>query len=255
MGTLFFVGLGLFDVRDISVKGLDIVRNAETVFAEFYTSVIPGSTREEMEQLFGRGVRMLTREDVEGEHLILEAVEQGDAVLLTGGDPMSATTHQSLRMEAASRGFPVRIIHASSIFTAVPGLLGLPAYKFGRTTTLVRPEKGYFPTSPYDVIRENRTSGLHTLVLLDIKSDEGYFMTANEGIEVIMRMEAAKREKVVTWDMEVAVVARAGSDEPFLWYGSMEHGKAQDFGGPLHTIVIPGTCHFMEQEMLDSFRN
>jgi diphthine synthase len=205
MGTLYFIGLGLFDVSDISVKGLDIVRNADAVLAEFYTSVIPGSTHEDMERLFGREVRVLSREEVEGEEVILETLENGDSVLLTGGDPMSATTHQSLRLEAGKRGYPVRIVHASSIFTAVPGLLGLPAYKFGRTTTLARPEKEYFPTSPYDVIRENLADGLHTLVLLDIKSDEGYFMTADAGIDLILRMEREVGSGTVGPDTMVAV--------------------------------------------------
>lgn len=251
MGTLYFVGLGLFDVKDISVRGLETVRNADTVFAEFYTSIVGGSSREEMEDLFQKPILVLSREEVEGEQIILEAVEKGDTILLTGGDPLSATTHQSLRMEAMKRGLPVSIMHASSIFTAVPGLLGLPPYKFGRTTTLARPEKDYFPISPYDVIRENLRSGLHTMVLLDIKSDENYYMTANDGLELLMRMENEVGDGVITLERKVAVVGRAGSPDPFLWYGNMKTGMSMDFGAPLHTIVIPGACHFMEQEMLD----
>ncbi len=255
MGTLNFVGLGLYDVRDISVKGLNTVQQAETVLGEFYTSILPGSSREDMEELFRRPIRILTREEVEGEEIILQALEKGDTVFLTGGDPLSATTHQSLRLEAMKRGFPVSIIHASSVFTAIPGLLGLPPYKFGRTTTLARPEGDYFPTSPYEVVRDNLRSGLHSMVLLDIKSHEDYFMTAHEGLELLMRMEHEVGEGILKPTTKVAVVARAGSPEPFLWYGTLEQGAKVDFGPPLHTIVIPGACHFMEQEILDTFQS
>lgn len=37
---LFIIGLGLADEKDISVKGLDIVRKAERVYLEAYTAIL-----------------------------------------------------------------------------------------------------------------------------------------------------------------------------------------------------------------------
>lgn len=37
---LYLVGLGLGDAKDITVKGLEIVRAAHTVFLESYTSIL-----------------------------------------------------------------------------------------------------------------------------------------------------------------------------------------------------------------------
>ena len=37
---LYFIGLGLADERDITVKGLDIVKRAERVYLETYTAVL-----------------------------------------------------------------------------------------------------------------------------------------------------------------------------------------------------------------------
>ena len=37
---LYLVGLGLGDAEDITVKGLQIVKNADLVFLEAYTSVL-----------------------------------------------------------------------------------------------------------------------------------------------------------------------------------------------------------------------
>lgn len=37
---LYLVGLGLGDAKDITVKGLEIVRKADLVFLEAYTSIL-----------------------------------------------------------------------------------------------------------------------------------------------------------------------------------------------------------------------
>lgn len=37
---LYLVGLGLGDAKDISVKGLEVVRNASKVYLEAYTSIL-----------------------------------------------------------------------------------------------------------------------------------------------------------------------------------------------------------------------
>ena len=37
---LYLVGLGLADERDISVKGLEIVRRADRVYLEAYTAIL-----------------------------------------------------------------------------------------------------------------------------------------------------------------------------------------------------------------------
>jgi diphthine synthase len=163
---------------------------------------------------------------------------------------MIATTHVDLRLRAIERGIPTKIIHSSSIVTAVPGLLGLQNYKFGRTTTLAFPEKNYFPMSPYQIIRDNKKMGLHTLVLLDIKADEDRYMTANEGIELLVKMEKEFGANVLGEDSIVCVVARAGSLNPLVLCHTVDGLRKKDFGPPLHTLVIPGTLHFMEIESL-----
>lgn len=255
MGILYFIGLGIHDIRDVPVKALDVIRTAKYVYAEFYTSILGGSTSTEMERFLETPIIILPREDVEEGSRVLRSASSGDTVFLTAGDPMSATTHQSLRIDAMRMGINVKIIHSSSVFTAVPGLLGLPPYKFGRTTTLARPEKGFFPTSPYNVIQQNLELGLHTLILLDIKAHQDYFMSASEGLRLLLTMEEKEKKGILDPDHEVAVVARAGSPDPNIWVGSIHQGMNMDFGAPLHTIVIPGDCHFMEREMLDLLRS
>ncbi len=249
-GKLTFVGLGLFDEKDISLKGLEIIKNCDKVYAEFYTARLMGTTLDKIERTIGKKVEVLNRGDTEQGEKIINSAKTGSVVFLTCGEPMTATTHVDLRLRAIKIGIKTRVIHGSSIVTAVPGLLGLQNYKFGRTTTLAYLEKDYFPTSQYDVIKENKEMGLHTLVLLDIQADKDKYMTANEGIRFLLKMEEGKKQGVFNLDSLVCVVGRAGSDNPVCFAGYAKELVDRDFGPPLHTLVIPGKLHFMEIEAL-----
>jgi len=248
---LIFVGLGLYDEDDISLKGLNEIRNCDKVFAEFYTSRLVGLDKNSFEKKLGKTIAILSREETENGNKILEYASKEKVVFLTCGDPMIATTHVDLRLRAMKKGINTKIVHSGSIITAVPGLLGLQNYKFGRTTTLAFPEKDYFPTSPYTIINENKKMGLHTLVLLDIQVDKDIYMTANQGMELLLKIEKDLGENIFNGDSVVCVVARAGSPEPILAANTIKVLVNKDFGPPLHTLVIPGNLHFMEVEALE----
>jgi len=249
-GSLTFIGLGLYDEMDISLRGIEIVKKSKKVFAEFYTAILAGTKIEKIEKIIGKSIEVLSREETENGDKILDSLKNGDVSFLTAGDPMTATTHVDLRLRAIKMGIKTKVIHGSSIVTAVPGLLGLQNYKFGRTTTLVYPEKNYFPTSPYDIIKENRKIGLHTLILLDIQADKNRYMTANEGINLLLIMEEKHQENIINKDSILCVVARAGSDNPLIVADTIKGLINRDFGFPLHTIVVPGKLHFLEIEAL-----
>jgi len=250
-GSLTFIGLGLYDEKDISLKGLDEIKHSDKVYAEFYTAKLTGTNIKKIEKTIGKKIEVLSRVETEkGDKIIASALRE-NIVFLTCGDPMAATTHVDLRLRAIKRGIKTRIIHGSSIVTAVSGLLGLQNYKFGRTTTLAYPEKDYFPTSPYDVIKDNKKMGLHTLILLDIQADNDRYMTANEGMKLLLEMEENKNGKIFNEDSIICVVARAGSDKPVVAAGTFKNMTKKDFGPPLHTLVIPGKLHFMEVEALE----
>jgi len=249
-GCLIFIGLGLNDEKDISLKGSEEIKKCNMVFAEFYTAKLTGTNLNKMEKTVGKKIEVLTREETEKGDKILNIAKEKKVALLTCGDPMTATTHVDIRIRAEKLGINTKIIHGSSIVTAVPGLLGLQNYKFGRATTIAYPEKNYFPTSPYDVIKQNKIMGLHTLVLLDIQSDKKRYMTANEGMNLLLKMEEKHNGNIIKQDSVICVVARAGSSKSIAIAGKFEDLICRDFGPPLHTMVIPGKLHFMEIEAL-----
>jgi diphthine synthase len=250
-GKISFIGLGLNDETDISLKGLNEIKKAEIAYAEFYTAKLFGTNIKKIERLIEKKITILGREEAEKGDVIINDAKNKSIVFLSCGDSMSATTHLNLRLRAIDEGINTKIIHGSSIFTAVPGLLGLQNYKFGRTTTLALPEDDYFPTSPYTVIKKNMEIGLHSLVLLDIQVDKNIFMTANEGIEILEKMEKKIVNGLFNDESLICVVARAGSANPILKANYLKNLKNLDFGPPLHTLVIPGNLHFLEIESLE----
>jgi len=250
VAELIFIGLGLHDGTDISIRGMEAVKRCDHVFAEFYTARLTGTDIAGLEALLGKKVQVLDRKQVEEEEIVVEAAKKGVVAFLCAGDPMSATTHVDLRLRAVEEGVTTSVIHGPSIFTAAASLLGLQHYKFGRTTTIPYPQESYFPVSPYDVIAENSSAGLHTLVLLDIDADNDRLMTANEALEILLRLEERKGEGAVTPDTLVCVVARVGSDRPTVRAGHVKDLIDEDFGPPHHSIVVPGKLHFMEAEAL-----
>lgn len=244
------VGLGLYDEKDISVKGYNILRKVDKVFAEFYTSKLFGTNIEKLENFFGRKIEVLERKEVEEEMIPVKEAKSKNVAFLVPGDPLIATTHQSLIIEAKKLGIDVEIIHSSSILSAAPGITGLQAYRFGKTTTIPFPEDGYFPHSPYLTIKKNLENEAHTLVLLDIKSDENKYMTANEGLEYLLKVEKERKEGIINNDRVVIVLARIGSHNPVIKVGRVSEMINENFGKPLHCLVIPASLHFMEYEYL-----
>ena len=251
MAELVFIGVGLHDEQDISLRGLQELQSCAQVFAEFYTSKLKHFDQKVFEKKIGKPIIILSREETEDGTRVLTSAAQQKTSFIVCGDPMMATTHVDLRVRATKQGIKTKIIHNASIVTAAPGLLGLQNYKFGRTTTLAYPEGDYFPMSPYEVIRDNKKLGMHSLVLLDIQADKKKYMTANEGLKLLLKMEEHYQDTIATLDTIACVVSQAGSPQPIVNADTIQALQKNDFGHPLHTIILPGTLHFMEIEALE----
>ncbi|MGB9177534.1 MAG: diphthine synthase [Methanoregula sp.] len=245
---LTFVGLGLFDKTDVSEKGLSCIRQADRVFLERYTSCLMGSTVEELEEYYRKPVYRLVREDVEQHPERLLALARNEQVVfLCAGDPMVSTTHADLRIRAAEQGIRTSIIHAASIASAVCGLTGLQNYRFGKSCSVPYPQKNWFPTTPFDVIAQNLDRRLHTLVYLDIQDDK--FMTIPDAVGLLEQMAHEKLRAIPLY----IGVARAGSDNVMVRAGPADKIRSEEFGPPLHILVIPAELHDMEQRYLEMF--
>jgi diphthine synthase len=248
---LTFIGLGL-QKDGISLAGLREAQEANVVYAELYTSIVPDLDIKGLEQKIGRSIKVVARETVEQHpEEILNAAKKGNVAFLVPGDPMAATTHVDLRLRASKAGIQTKIVPAASIVSAAAGLAGLQSYKFGPSATVPFPDNP--STRPYEVLAENRGRGLHTLFLLDIRAEEGRAMTANEAIEIMLKLEEKMKKRAFTHDTLAIVVARAGSDDAVIKADKVAKLSKLNFGSPPHVLIVPGKLHFMETEALKMF--
>jgi len=252
VGELVLIGLGLHDEKGITLRGLEEARSSEAIFAEFYTSRLVGARLSAIEDLLGKKVRVLAREEVESGKAILEAASRSRVAFLVVGDPMAATTHVDLRLRARAAGIRTRVVAGVSILTTAAGALGLQAYKFGRTTTIPFPAPGFRPVSPLEAILANRRAGLHTLILLDLRED-GTFHGPKEALRQLLDAAEAKGAPEFGPEALVAVLSRVGSPEERLVAGRVRELLHQDLGPPPHCFVALGALHFLEREALEAF--
>lgn len=249
---LYIVGLGLYDEKDITLGGLFVLKKCKKIYAEFYTNLWHGSIKN-LEELAGNEIKILDRRALEENTCeFLNHAKTEDVALLIPGDPMAATTHIDVVLQAGKLGIKAKIIHSSSVFSAV-GETGIQLYKFGKTTSIVFPEKNYFPESPYDAIRDNLKMNLHTLCLLDVKYDENRYMTINDGINILLQIEEKRGGQVFTEKTLCVGCARLGGDE-IIKFGTAGELMKINFGTPPHVLIISAKLHFVEEEALLRFK-
>ena len=253
MGELVFVGLGLFDERDISLRGVEEAGDADYVFAEFYTSLLAGLSLRRLEETIRKKITVVDRRALEDENgeVILRKAERGKVAFLVPGDPLIATTHIDLRIRAEKRGIKTRVVHAASIVSAVMGLSGLQNYRFGRSVTVPFPKNGSVSQTPYEVIAENKMRNLHTLCFLDVDAEKRRYMKIREALEILLSLEEKIRKGVFTLKSLAVGISRAGASDGVVKAGSVEDLMIYDFGDPPHVLVVPSErLHFMEAEAL-----
>ncbi len=254
--ALYLIGIGLYDEKDMSLRGREIAGRCKKVYLEYYTSLLACPIKK-IEKVIGKKIHLAGRDLIEKEadDTLLEEAKVRDVAVLVVGDPMAATTHRDLLLRAYNADVKVGVVNNASVFTAV-GNTGLDLYKFGRTASIVFPEKSYHPTTAYDTIVQNKKQGLHTLCLLDIKAEEKLprFMTVNEAVSILLDIEKKKKKRAFTPSTRVVGCARLGANDYTIKASTAEEILHTDFGEPLHCLIVPGKLHFLEEEMLELWK-
>jgi diphthine synthase len=252
LGELLFIGLGLQDELGMSLRGQEEARDCDILLSEFYTSPMPGLSRERLEKVVGKSVQVLTRRDVEenAETMILVRARTMRIGFLVPGDPMVATTHIDLRLRAIKAGIKTRIIHASSVASAAAGVSGLQSYKFGKTVSVPASWIGEFPESIYTAIRNNRKLGLHTLVLLEVNVENMTYISIPAALKQLLTLSKHQPDNVITPETLAIGISRLEAPDAMIKAGTISEIMQTDFGGPPYTIIFPGELHFVEAEAL-----
>ena len=239
---IVFAGLGI-SKDDVPLKLIETAKDMDEIYIEFYTSLVPGVTKEYLENLLNKKIKVLERSDLEERSdEILKKAKDKKIMILVPGDPMVFTTHHSIWLEAKKMKIKTEIIHATSIYSAAISSSGLQVSKFGRSVTLPLRFNEEEYASICKNIAENKKRGLHTLILLEIT--KGDHLSIKDAIE---RLKDVIDEKII-------VLARIGSSDQTIEYNTVINLSKKDFGKPPLVIIIPGKLHFAEKEFLESLK-
>tara|TARA_B110000971_G_scaffold197259_1_gene212971 strand:+ start:250 stop:897 length:648 start_codon:yes stop_codon:yes gene_type:complete len=156
--TLYIIGLGLGDEKDVTLRGLEYIKTCDVLFLEAYTSILSNSiSSEHLSKFYEKEVKIADRTLVESEadQIINPAINGQNVGLLIVGDPVCATTHTDIMIRAREVGVEVKIVHNASVMGAV-GSCGLQLYNYGQTVSIPFFEENWRPYSFYEKIQYNR---------------------------------------------------------------------------------------------------
>lgn len=234
--TLILVGTGI--AFDLTLGAIEELKKCDEIYIERYTNPISDENIAALEKSCGKKINLIERNEVESDFLIKKA-SGANIVLLCSGDPLIATTHVSLIIEAKKQNIKTKIFHNSSIYTAAIGKSGLQVYRFGKSATLVNPRENYKPTSSLDIIRENLARNLHTLVFLDTEPEP---MTAKTALEFLKEFET------------VVILSRIGEDNEKVLVGDPKNLMPKVTGNPPFIAIVPAKLHQVEEEYLEFYK-
>jgi diphthine synthase len=197
---LVLIGMGPGGIGGMTRAAIQAATDADHRRYEAYTALWSADDLKILEDEIGE-IQRVMRPEVEDPVEILELAKKEVVALLVVGDPLQATTHVDLQLQAVEAGVDCSVIHGVSITGLVTGAIGLSNYRFGRQTTLTYPYGGWVATSPLEVIALNRKQGLHTLALLDLDpTGEGTGgqlpMQPEDASDAIIRMAAKLSESL-----------------------------------------------------------
>jgi len=240
---LYLIGIGLNDEKDISIKGLEIVRKADLVYLECYTSKLQCSI-EKLEKLHGKKIIKADRNFVENSSEILDKSKDKKVAFLVIGNVFSATTHMDLFLRAKKKNIKVKIVNNASILNAI-GIIGLEIYKFGKITSIPFENKNI--KTPVEVYEMNKKNKLHTLFLLDLDPIKDKYLSIKGAVEYLIK-------NGVNEDVFGVGCARIGSKDFIIKYKKLKELKKISFGKPPYCLIIPGKLHFIEEEALELWK-
>ncbi|KYC51574.1 MAG: Diphthine synthase [Candidatus Methanofastidiosum methylothiophilum] len=243
---LYLIGLGLSE-KDLSLKAFELLSKINNIFVDTYTNYFDFDLLW-LEKELNKKVIQLSREDIEKRPIFLDIAIDQDVAILVSGDPLVATTHTDILLRAKKKGIKTKIFHASSIYSAIAET-GLHIYRFGKTASIPFPEENFFPKSFYDVILENKGRNLHTMLLLDVKKEKNLFMNPKDAMEILRSIDKDCNIQ------DIIIISRISHDSQRIIYGDIEEllkFNAEFYGLPPHTLVVPATLHFAEEEYLIS---
>ena len=248
---LWFIGLGISGLDGIGVDALMLLKKANMIYFEIFTSPIGKGELVKIKKLVKGKLIVAPRWMVEDGKRILSDAKKKNVVLLAYGDPYVATTHIELRTRAENEKIKTKTIHAASAITSLIGECGLHHYKIGRPVTIMQ-ELSSLPTV-YHTIYENMIKGNHSILILEYNSDTNFFLDPRDALTNLSMIEKEQKRDVINQSTFAIVASRIGARNQKIISGKVSTLANTEFGKPPHTIIIPGSLHFTESDAIKTF--
>ena len=245
---LWFIGLGISGISELSDSTLEVIKNAEIVYLESFTSPISDTEKKQLEDISGGEFKTAKRWLVEDGNEILENAKNRETVLISYGDPYIATTHLELKTRAIRDDIETRTIHSSSIVSSLIGEVGLHYYKVGKVLTIMNDPKSMI--TPYNTIFDNLLSKTHSVILLEYNEDKSFFLDPKDAFSLLLDAEKTQNRKVISEETFAIVASRIGKNNQKIISGHISNLIKKEFGESPHSIIIPGRLHFTESDAL-----
>jgi diphthine synthase len=244
----FLIGLGI-KKENVNEEILNKIRESEIVFFEKYTSFFKD------EEWLVNKIKELNKNIIIGDR---ETIEQkinnylkkfNKISILVIGDPLTATTHTTLIIEAKKEGFEIEIINNVSIFNLITRT-GLSIYKFGKTISLpflIRDKRINLET-PVKVIKENLSTNAHTLLLMDLDPINKDYLRMEEALEYLLNKRINKNLIICSrlgWKDEKIFLIKELNQE------KIEKVKNLNLKPPLCIVVYDQNLNEGEKEFLE----
>lgn len=248
---LYLIGLGLSS-GDIPNRAIEICKKAEAYF-DNYTSFVDDAYLSYLQSAIGKKIVPLDRKSMEDDaSAIIRMAKTRDIAVMVAGDPLVATTHKILFIEAHKANVSVQVVHASSIVPTLMGESGLDFYRFGPVCSIPKWLENYKPVSFYETIRRNVANNLHSIVLLDYESAKKTSIDLHEALAVLEEAENQYADGIITDDTRMFVMYRLGSDKQQKHLTTMKKAMAMELPGGPAAIIIPAKLSEIEEEVVES---
>ncbi|AFZ70928.1 diphthine synthase [Caldisphaera lagunensis DSM 15908] len=243
---LYLIGL---NHEYITKKALEYIKSSDLIIIDSYT--MPNSDKIVSDVLNiakEKKVIIANRRMLEDESSdVLNIAKEKKVGIIIPGDPLIATTHASIVIDAKIKNIDVEIINGISGICMTKSLSGLQYYKYGKTLTIPGPWRNVKAYSLLFNLYANLCIKAHTLLLFDI-DDNKKTLDASIGIKTILELN--NELKLYSYlEKLLGILIHAGDKNMFIGNSLRNLLDDANIEEP-YSLVIPSNLHSEEEKYL-----
>jgi diphthine synthase len=252
--VLFLVGVGLTP-KYVTEKAKDVLKSSDIIFVDSYTMPNVKTFLDYVKTFLDYKEIFIAKRDLleNNSNEIINLAKSKNVSIIILGDPMIATTHESLLIEAKKMGVKSEIVNGVSGICVAKSISGLQYYRFGKTLTI--PGK-WRKTKAYSILYGlygNLCLDLHTFFLFDI-DEEGKSLKISEGINYLLQLNNEISGFKELSEL-LGIIIHAGESN-IVDVNTLHELANNDLKmEEPYSLAIPASLHFVEEEYLKYILN